>query len=130
MAFSEKLRDAAEQIPGFDDMVFRGQDGRVLPMGQQATMKYQMLARIISGERVNPAVVAEAVATGRRLAGQADRKKQAGRALGSGQSTNSSPIARGGGEAEEDPLMAALDAEIARQEGNYRQPIRGRKAGR
>jgi len=131
MAFSEKLRDAADSIPGFDDMVFRGKDGRVLPMQQQAQLKYQMLAKVIAGQRVNPAVVAEAVNTGRRLAGQADRRRQAGRALGAGQSNNSNPVTRGAAAAEqEDPMMAALDAEIAHQEGNYRQPIRGRQSGR
>lgn len=128
-AFAQKLRDAAGEIPGFDDMVFRDRAGRVLPEAQQAQMKYTLLARHLSGQRVNPAVVAEAVETGRRLAGSADRRRQAARVTGAGQSTTG-PIGRGGAEEEEDPLIAALDAEIARQETNYREPVRGRRAAR
>jgi hypothetical protein len=127
-AFSQLLREAAEQIPGFDDMVFRDGQGRVLPEGQQAVMKYTLLARHLSGQRMNPAVVAQAVETGRRLAGRADQRRQTARATGAGQGTAGLP-GRGASE-EDDPLLAALDAEIARQEGNYRQVVRGRQSTR
>jgi hypothetical protein len=127
-AFSEKMREAAEEIPGFDEMVFRDRSGRVLPQQQQAQMKYTLLARHISGQRVNPAVVAEAVETGRRLAGKADQRRNAARATGAGQATAGS-LGRGASE-EEDPMMAALDAEIARQETNYSQVVRGRRSAR
>jgi|SRR5215467_495818 len=127
-AFAQKLRAAAEEIPGFDDMVFRDQNGRVLPQQRQAQMKYTLLARQLSGQRVNPAAIAEAVETGRRLAGRQEQRRQAGRVTGAGQGTAAN-VGRGASD-EEDPVMAALDAEIARQETNYSQVVRGRRAGR
>jgi hypothetical protein len=127
-AFSEKLREAAAQIPGFDDMVFRDRSGRVLPMREQAQMKYTLLAKTLSGQRVNPALVAEAVATGKRLAGKTDQRRQASRVTGAGQPT-AHPVTQGQSD-EDDPLMANLDAYIATQEQDYAQPIRGRRNGR
>jgi hypothetical protein len=127
-AFSQKLREAAEQIPGFDEMVFRDQSGRVLPMREQAQMKYTLLARTMSGQRVNPALVAEAVATGKRLAGRTDQRRAAARATGAGQPT-AHPVTQGGDE-EEDPLMANLDKFIATQERDYHEPVRGRRSAR
>jgi hypothetical protein len=129
LAFSQQMREAAEEIPGFDDMVFRDRNGRALPQAQQSQMKYTLLARHLSGQRMNPAVVAEAVETGRRLAGRTDQRRQAARATGAGQGS-AGPLGRGGADEEEDPMMAALDAEIARQEGNHTQVIRGRRSGR
>lgn len=129
-AFSQQLRDAASAIPGFDEMTFRDQHGRVLPEQQQAALKYEILARHLSGQRVNPAVVAQAVETGKRLAGQANASRQTARITGAGRGTQAGLPGRGGAEEEEDPLLAALDAEISRQEGGYRQVIRGRQAGR
>jgi hypothetical protein len=127
-AFAQKLREAASEIPGFDEMVFRDRNGRVLPQQQQAQMKYTLLARHLSGERTNPALVAEAVETGRRLAGRADNRRQAARVTGAGRPTGS-PLAQGASD-EEDPVLAALDAEIARQETNYTQVVRGRRSSR
>lgn len=127
-AFSEKLRAAAEQIPGFDDMVFRDQSGRILPMREQAQMKYTLLARTLSGQRVNPAIVAEAVATGKRLAGRTDQRRQAARVSGAGQPT-AHPVTQGADD-DDDPLMANLDKFIATQETNYNQPVRGRRMAR
>jgi hypothetical protein len=127
-AFEQKMMEAADQIPGFDDMVFRDQAGRVLPQQQQAVLKYTLLARHLSGQRVNPAVVAQAVETGRRLAGRAENRRQAARVTGAGQ-RSTGPAGGAQGE-EEDPMMANLDREIARQEGNYRQVVRGRAMGR
>jgi hypothetical protein len=128
-AFTEQMRQAADEIPGFHEMVFRDRSGRVMPEQQQAQLKYTLLARHLSGQRVNPAVVAQAVETGRRLAGRADTRRQAARVTGAGRGTNGLG-GRGGANDEEDPMLAALDAEISRQEGNYRQPIRGRQSGR
>ena len=128
-AFSQQLREAAQGIPGFDDMVFRDQQGRLLPEQQQAQLKYQMLARHISGQRVSPAQVAEAVETGKRLAGRAEQRRQTARITGAGRGTNAG-LSGGGANEEEDPMLAALDREIARQEGNYTQVIRGRQGGR
>jgi hypothetical protein len=128
-AFAEKMREASAEIEGFDDLVFRDQQGRVLPQAQQAQLKYQMLARHISGQRVNPAVVAEAVETGRRLARGADQRRQTARITGAGRGSAGLP-GRGAQGEEDDPVMAALDAEISRQEGNYTQVIRGRQGSR
>jgi hypothetical protein len=128
VAFAEQMRQAADEIPGFHEMVFRDRAGRVMPEQQQAELKYTLLARHLSGQRVNPAVVAQAVETGRRLAGRADTRRQAARVTGAGRATNG--LGRGEANDEEDPMMAALDREISRQEGNYRQPIRGRQSGR
>ena len=125
--FGDMLEAAAAQITGFDSMVFTDPQGRVLPREQQAQMKYAMLARVASGQRVNPAVVAQAIATGKKMAGRADQQRQAGRALGAGQGsakTLDNRIA----DAEEDPMMAALDREISAQETNV--PVRGRSGGR
>jgi hypothetical protein len=127
-AFEQKLMEAADQIPGFDDMVFRDRSGRPLSESQQATMKYTLLARHLTGQRVNPAIVAEAVETGRRLAGRAEGRRAAARVSGAGQRT-AGPAGSASAE-DEDPMMAALDKEIARQEGNYRQVVRGRNSGR
>jgi len=72
-------------------------------------------------------VVAQAIATGKKMAGRADQQRQAGRALGAGQGsakTLDNRIA----DAEEDPMMAALDREISAQETNV--PVRGRSGGR
>lgn len=126
--FAEMMRNAAEEIPGFDDMVFRDRQGRVLPQQQQAQLKYTLLARHLSGQKMNPAVVAEAVETGRRLAGKADQRRQTARVAGAGRGT-AGPMGQGEGE-DEDPMMAALDKEIARQESNYTQVVRGRQSGR
>jgi hypothetical protein len=128
-AFEQKLMEAADQIPGFDDMVFRDRQGRVLPEGQQAAMKYTLLARHLTGQRVNPAVVAQAVETGRRLAGRAEGRRAAARVTGAGQRT-AGPAGGTATAEDEDPMMAQLDREIARQEGNYRQVVRGRSSGR
>jgi hypothetical protein len=127
-AFEQKMMEAADQIPGFDDMVFRDQHGRILPQAQQAQLKYTLLARQLSGQRINPAVVAQAVETGRRLESRAGTRRQAARVTGAGQRT-AGPAGGAQGE-EDDPMMAALDHEIARQEGNYRQVVRGRTSSR
>lgn len=127
--FSQLMREASSAIPGFDDMVFQDAYGRVLPQQQQAALKYQMLARHLAGQRVNPQVVAEAVETGRRLAGRANTTRQTARITGAGRGTQAG-LPAGGAEEEEDPLLAALDAQIAREEHGYRQVIRGRQSGR
>jgi hypothetical protein len=116
--FKTALRAAAAQIPNFDNLVFTGRDGRALPMHEQTRMKYAVLAQRLNGERVPPAVVAQALQTGKRLASQADRKRVAGRALGAGQSTNRG--FKSGTNADDDPVMAALDAELNRTNENIR----------
>jgi hypothetical protein len=123
--FSTVMHKAAAQIPGFDNMVMRGQDGNPLPLLEQTRAKYEVLAKIATGQRVSPAVVAQAVATGKRLAGQADRKRQAGRALGAGQPTNKQAFGEGAGE--QDPMLAALDAEISRHNTDLR-PVSGSRS--
>lgn len=90
--FSTKLRDAASRIPGFDEMQFTDQNGRPLPPQQNAERKYAMLAKIASGQNVNPKLLEQAAAAGARNARRADVRRSAGN-LGSGQSK-----AAGGGQ--------------------------------
>jgi hypothetical protein len=118
--FKQATRAAAGQIPGFMEMVFRDPSGRVLPQHDQARMKYSILAKMMTGQKVSPAVVAQAVQTGRKLAGQAERKRNAGRALGAGRPTDRTfgRGATGGGD--DDPVMQALDAEIMRTNNDTR----------
>lgn len=84
--FSQALRNAAARIPGFDDMQFTDQQGRPLPMMENAQRKYTMLAQIASGQNVDPRLVQQAAAAGARNARRADVRRAAGN-LGSGQST-------------------------------------------
>lgn len=84
--FSQALRNAAARIPGFDDMQFTDQQGRPLPMMENAQRKYTMLAQIASGQNVDPRLVQQAAAAGARNARRADVRRAAAN-LGSGQST-------------------------------------------
>ncbi|MBV9179887.1 MAG: hypothetical protein JO356_01130 [Acidobacteria bacterium] len=83
--FSKALRDAAAQIPGFDEMQFTGRDGKPLSMMENASRKYSMLAQIASGQAVDPRLVRQAAEAGARAARRADVRRQ-GANLGSGQS--------------------------------------------
>lgn len=85
--FQQATRAAAAKYPGFEQMVFTDQKGRALPPAQQATMKYQILAKEMAGVKVNPAVVARAVETGRTLNAQTDQRRRQGAALNSGKTT-------------------------------------------
>lgn len=87
--FSSKLREAAGRIPGFDEMQFTDQQGKPLPPQQNAERKYAMLAKIASGQNVNPELIRQATATGARNARRADVRRSAGN-LGSGQSKGGS----------------------------------------
>ena len=85
--FQTAIRQAATQIPGFDGMVFRDKTtGRVLPFREQTRARYAVLAKLMTGQRVNPAVVQEAVETGKQLERKVGEKRRAGQALGAGQS--------------------------------------------
>jgi|SRR5580704_6934231 hypothetical protein len=83
--FSSTLREAAARIPGFDEMQFTDQQGRPLPPQQNAERKYAMLAKMASGQNVNPQLLQQAAAAGARNARRADVRRSAGN-LGSGQS--------------------------------------------
>jgi hypothetical protein len=83
--FSSTLREAAARIPGFDEMQFTDQQGRPLPAQQNAERKYAMLAKIASGQNVNPQLLQQAAAAGARNARRADVRRSAGN-LGSGKS--------------------------------------------
>jgi hypothetical protein len=87
--FSTKLREAASRIPGFDEMQFTDQQGKALPAQQNAERKYAMLAKIASGQNVNPQLLQQAAAAGARNARRADVRRSAGN-LGSGQSKGAS----------------------------------------
>lgn len=83
--FSQTLREAASRIPGFDEMQFTDANGRPLPPQQNAERKYAMLAKVASGQNVNPQLLQQAAASGARNARRAEVRRAAGN-LGSGQS--------------------------------------------
>jgi hypothetical protein len=66
-------------------MQFTDQQGRPLPAQQNAERKYAMLAKIASGQNVNPQLLQQAAAAGARNARRADVRRSAGN-LGSGKS--------------------------------------------
>jgi len=83
--FSRTLREAAGRIPGFDEMQFTDSQGHALPQQQNAERKYAMLARIASGQAVDPQMLQRAAAAGAQNARRAAVRRSAGN-LGSGQS--------------------------------------------
>ncbi len=87
--FSAKLREASSRIPGFDEMQFTDAQGKPLPAQQNAERKYAMLAKIASGQNVNPQLLQQAAAAGARNARRAEVRRSAGN-LGSGQSKGAS----------------------------------------
>lgn len=87
--FANKLHEAADRIPGFDDMQFTDKNGKALPAQQNAERKYAMLAKIASGQNVDPALLQRAAQAGARNARRADVRRSAGN-LGSGQSKGAS----------------------------------------
>lgn len=91
--FSSKLREAAQRIPGFDEMQFTDGNGKALPAQQNAERKYAMLAKIASGQNVNPQLLQQAAAAGARNARRAEVKRSAGN-LGSGQSKGATTSGR------------------------------------
>jgi hypothetical protein len=92
--FSQTLREAAGRIPGFDEMQFTDAHGKPLPAQQNAERKYAMLAKIASGQNVNPALLQQAAAAGAKNARRADVRRSAGN-LGSGQSKAASGGTKG-----------------------------------
>jgi len=91
--FSQTLRQAANQIPGFDEMQFTDQNGKALPPQANAMRKYEMLAKIASGQSVNPQLLQQAAAAGARNAKRADIRRANGN-LGSGQSKSAGGATR------------------------------------
>ena len=83
--FSSTLREAAQRVPGFDEMQFTDRAGKPLPMLENAMRKYSMLAQIAAGQNVDPALLQKAAAAGAQSARRAAVKRAAGN-LGSGQS--------------------------------------------
>lgn len=83
--FSKTLRDASARIPGFDEMQFTDGQGKPLAPQQNAERKYAMLAKMASGQNVNPQLLQQAAAAGARNARRAEVRRSAGN-LGSGQS--------------------------------------------
>jgi hypothetical protein len=87
--FSSTLREAASRIPGFDEMQFTDGQGKALPAQQNAERKYAMLAKIASGQNVDPALLQRAAQAGARNSRRAEVRRSAGN-LGSGQSKGAS----------------------------------------
>lgn len=94
--FSQTLREAASRIPGFDEMQFTDSKGNALPPQQNAERKYAMLAKIASGQNVNPQLLQQAAAAGARNAKRADIRRSNGN-LGSGQSKSAGSQTRASG---------------------------------
>jgi hypothetical protein len=85
--FSQKLREAANRVPEVAEMIDEA-DGK--PMNQQQVARwYGLLARVASGQNVNPQLLQQAAAAGARNARRADVRRAAGN-LGSGQSKGAS----------------------------------------
>jgi len=84
--FTTAIKAAAEQIPGFEQMVFNDDKGRALPQNQQIQKQYGLLAKQMSGQRVTPQEVKAAIDTGKKIVKDADRSRAAGKVLGAGQS--------------------------------------------
>jgi hypothetical protein len=83
--FSQTLRQAAERIPGFDEMQFTDSKGKPLPMMENSMRKYSMLAQMASGQNVDPALLQRAANAMSQNTRRADVRRSAGN-LGSGQS--------------------------------------------
>lgn len=78
--FQQAMEKAEESLPGLSEMKFAG-----LSPKQNAAKQYQIAARILSGQKPNPELIAQAVKTGQRLAQQSRSRKVAGN-LGAGNS--------------------------------------------
>lgn len=79
----------AEKHLGMSDgqlgnMVFKGNDGKPLPMDKQALEVYKIVARVANGQPVAPATVARAVSAGRQQERVVQTRRAAGGALGAG----------------------------------------------
>jgi len=80
-----------------------------LPPHQRFAKLYRIAAKLMTGQRVNPAVVAQAVDTGKKLARKQEVTRAAGRALGGGRSTQQ--LGQQSSD-DDDPVMADLDRAI------------------
>jgi hypothetical protein len=114
-AFGKLMADAAKQIPNFDKLEFRG------TKAEQAASKYQLLAKIATGQKVTPATVAQAVQTGKRQVAERSARVNAGRVLGSGQSSQKFEAPN------EDRAMDDLDSEIEKQNSSFQAFSKGKK---
>lgn len=102
-------------------MVFRGNNGQPLPMAEQARQAYALVAKVASGQKVAPQVVARAVETGRQQERTQQQRRAAGRALGAGQTSRQFEQPE-----EADEIRDALRQEILRQ-NSQADPFRGAK---
>lgn len=93
--FQAAIEKAVNEFPDFEEMVFRDRNGQVLPPDQQAQRKYTILAKMMMGQSVNPAIVAQAVQTGKKMARIAEARKATGRVLGAGKQTGEGRVAQG-----------------------------------
>lgn len=93
-----------------------------LPKQEQFSRVYNLIAKIASGQRLNPAVVARAVETGKRIATEATGRRAQGRVLGAG---------RGAGRIEQsaDPMRDALSSAISGYNEDISPTQTMRKAG-
>lgn len=81
-AFGKWASEAAAMIPNFDSIRFPG------TKQEQAAAMYTLMAKVASGSKPSPAVVANAISTGKKIAAKRESAVRAGKVMGAGQSTN------------------------------------------
>lgn len=96
----------------FDSIQFKDKQGNHLPFNQNLRAVLRMVARGANGQAVSPAMVNQALQTGKNKREDRAQTRAAGRALGSGQPTSSS----GGGNGNDDIFGPGL-AEYKRRGG-------------
>lgn len=84
--FQKALDRAVAQVPDFDAMVYRDTQGQVLPLPQQAELKYRLLAQIANGQqpKTTPATAAAAFTAGKKAESDRAIRRDAGKAMGAG----------------------------------------------
>lgn len=76
-----------------------------LPKQEAYSRTYSLVAKVAAGQQVTPAVMAQAVETGRRMQTQTAQRRAVGRALGAGRAAGQ-PVE------EQDPMRSALRDQI------------------
>ena len=93
-----------------------------LPKQEQFSRVFRLVAQFASGQKLNPATVAQAVETGKRIATEATGRREQGRVLGAG---------RGAGRVEtsDDPLRDSLKGAITSYNNDVNPTAAMRRAG-
>lgn len=83
--FNKWVREAAAKVPDFEDLVFKGKDGKPLPEREQAAKKYRMLVKMANGEKVDTSALSKVVEKTKENL-KAQGRTRANGQLGAGQS--------------------------------------------